>query len=329
MARSSFHVLVIGADAGGLCLAHGLVKAGIDVTVYEQDPAGIVFPQGFRVGLSAGGSRALYECLPPESFDLFTASCAAPLRLGSRWTESLHKLGSTAFPEPPDPVGGEKAVSPGTLRQVLLADAGEFVRFGQRLTHHERDRDGSVTAYFADGTSATGDVLVPFRVRPEHPSHTGTVGGRVPLTAEVRQLLPAEMSKGVSMIFAPGGYFFLSHAMEFDAERRRALRPGVGEQDVDHLAWTVTVPDGERLRDLRGEELLTTIRSLTPAWSPKLHKLFGLTDPATCFTGTSAQETGVDTALRDARILRARLVAARDGGFTLQELETRECAQRR
>ena len=37
MSQSSLRVLVIGAGLGGLCLAQGLRKAGVEVAVYERD----------------------------------------------------------------------------------------------------------------------------------------------------------------------------------------------------------------------------------------------------------------------------------------------------
>ena len=37
MSREPMEVIVIGAGTGGLCLAHGLKRAGINVNVYERD----------------------------------------------------------------------------------------------------------------------------------------------------------------------------------------------------------------------------------------------------------------------------------------------------
>ena len=44
MSQGTFplRVLVIGAGLGGLCLAQGLRKAGVDVAVYERDEGLVV-----------------------------------------------------------------------------------------------------------------------------------------------------------------------------------------------------------------------------------------------------------------------------------------------
>jgi 2-polyprenyl-6-methoxyphenol hydroxylase-like FAD-dependent oxidoreductase len=44
------HVVIIGAGTGGLCLAHGLKRAGISVAVYERDPTRADGLHGCRPG---------------------------------------------------------------------------------------------------------------------------------------------------------------------------------------------------------------------------------------------------------------------------------------
>ena len=45
---SGLRVAVAGGGLGGLCLAQGLGKAGIDVTVYERDAQLAARRQGYR-----------------------------------------------------------------------------------------------------------------------------------------------------------------------------------------------------------------------------------------------------------------------------------------
>ena len=45
------HVLIIGGGIGGLCLAQGLQRAGVNATVYERDRAITDCLQGYRVAL--------------------------------------------------------------------------------------------------------------------------------------------------------------------------------------------------------------------------------------------------------------------------------------
>jgi 2-polyprenyl-6-methoxyphenol hydroxylase-like FAD-dependent oxidoreductase len=75
---SPFHVVVVGAGTGGLCLAHGLKRSGISVAVYERDSTRADGLQGYRVGIDPDGSRALHECLPPDLYGTFVATFASP-----------------------------------------------------------------------------------------------------------------------------------------------------------------------------------------------------------------------------------------------------------
>ncbi|HEV2655851.1 MAG TPA: NAD(P)-binding protein, partial [Ktedonobacteraceae bacterium] len=48
-AKVPFHVLIVGAGIGGLCLAQGLRKSGIRVSVYERDSSPYFRNQGYRI----------------------------------------------------------------------------------------------------------------------------------------------------------------------------------------------------------------------------------------------------------------------------------------
>ena len=90
-------IMIIGAGTGGLCLAHGLRRAGVEVAVYERDTSrarddGL---QGYRIGIDPDGSRALHACLPPELFDTLVATCAKPPRYFNMMTEQRQELLST------------------------------------------------------------------------------------------------------------------------------------------------------------------------------------------------------------------------------------------
>src|SRR5690349_21214794 len=87
-----FHVIIIGAGTGGLCLAHGLRRAGISCAVYERDRTRSDGLQGYRVGIDPDGSRALSECLPPELFATFVATCARAPRYFNMLTEQMREV---------------------------------------------------------------------------------------------------------------------------------------------------------------------------------------------------------------------------------------------
>jgi cation diffusion facilitator CzcD-associated flavoprotein CzcO len=45
--RTALHVIVIGGGIGGLCLAQGLKKSGIGISVYERDASAQFRSQGY------------------------------------------------------------------------------------------------------------------------------------------------------------------------------------------------------------------------------------------------------------------------------------------
>lgn len=158
MTREPMNVVIIGAGTGGLCLAHGLKQAGINVTVYERDRTRTDGLQGYRVGINAHGIASLKACLPPDLFASFVATCARTPGHFNIVTERLTELLSITLDE--ESMAGGKSVSRMTLRQVLLTGLEENVHFDKTFTQYEQHADGSVTAFFTDGTHATADLLV-------------------------------------------------------------------------------------------------------------------------------------------------------------------------
>lgn len=309
------HVIVIGAGTGGLCLAQGLRRAGISVAVYERDRTRRDGLQGYRVGIDPDGSRALADCLPTDLFATFVATCA---RTPDRFNLLTERLGEVLSLDgwatnAHDPLNSEKSVSRMTLRQVLLTGLEEFVHFDKTFTHYRQHPDGTVTAHFADGSTATGDLLVAAdgsnsRVRRQYLPHatlteTGLVGitGKVPLTKETRALLTPRMCHGISMIFAPKGYSCIVHVMQFPWDVDGAPKSGIGSTDADLIAtWPGMQFDNTRdyiswgfagstrnlpphVMEMTGPQLHMLVAELTANWHPNLRQLFAITDPATCF----------------------------------------------
>ncbi len=153
------HVLIIGGGTGGMCLAHGLRRAGASVSVYERDRTRSDGLHGYRVGIDPTGNRALQECLPPELFDTFIATCARAPKYLNVLTEKMKLTATIPLRDDTDPIESERSVSRMTLRQVLFTGMEDVVQFDKTFTRYEH-HDGKVTAFFSDGTSATGDVLV-------------------------------------------------------------------------------------------------------------------------------------------------------------------------
>jgi len=310
-------ILIVGAGTGGLCLAHGLRQAGFShVTICERDRTRRDGLQGYRVGISPDGSRALQACLPQDLYDTFVATCARPPRSFSVLDEHLHTLLEVTERDGlnlgTDPVDSEKSVSRMTLRQVLLTGVEDVVRFDTRFSQYAQRADGSVEAFFEDGTSLVADLLVGAdgsnsRVRQQllpdaRPEDTGIVGiaGKVLLTDEVKRLIAPPLWKGVTLIFGPKGYSWVSHTMEFPWRDGRP-KAGIGRTEAELIgSWPGLLFDntsdyfmwgfsGARKRlpvdpmPLSGGQLIDLVLQLTPDWHPNLRSLVELSDPSATF----------------------------------------------
>jgi 2-polyprenyl-6-methoxyphenol hydroxylase-like FAD-dependent oxidoreductase len=307
------HVLIIGGGTGGMCLAHGLKQAGVSVAVYERDRTRSDGLHGYRVGINPTGNRALQQCLPPELFDTYIATCARSPRYFNVLTEKLRSTATVALREPTDPVDSERSVSRMTLRQVLFTEMDDVVQFNKTFTHYQQHDDGTVEAFFADGSSATGDVLVAAdgansAVRQQYLPHATVtdagiiaIGGKVPITAETKPLLPHNCFQGLSLVFAPKGRFCIWHVMEFKWDAQGQVKGGIGGNDAELIEkWPGLLFDNTRdyinwgfwassdkyppgVMDLRGEDLIRLVLDMTPGWHPNMRRLFGLADPGSCF----------------------------------------------
>jgi len=320
MPETPLRVIIIGAGTGGLCLAQGLRKAGgITVDVYERDRTRTDGLFGYRVGISPDGNRALKDCLPPELFQTYVASTAATPFWSVMLTEQLQELFSQSMDDfyggtpPKDLASREFSVSRMTLRQVLLTGIEDSVHFEKTFTRFTQNDDGTVTAFFTDSSSATGDILVGAdgsgsRVRRQYLPQaklvdSGLIGvtGKVPLTPETKALLPEKSRSAVSMVFAPRGFFCILHVMEFPWGQDGVPKQGIGSSDTELLAkWPGLLYDNTRdyimwgfstakrylpdnVLQLSGKELQDLVLRLTADWHPNLRELFARTDPGAVF----------------------------------------------
>ena len=252
-------MLIIGGGTGGMCLAHGLKQVGVSVAVYERDRTRSDGLHGYRVGINPTGNRALHQCLPPELFATFIATCARSPRYFNVLTEKLGFTATVPLREPSDPIDSERSVSRMTLRQVLFTDMDDVVQFDKVFTHYRQHDDGTVTAHFADGSSATGDVLVGAdgansAVRQQYlPQATVkdagiiAIGGKVPITAETKPLLPRNCFQGLSLVFAPKGRFCIWHVMEFKWDSDGQVKSSIGGNDAELIEqWPGCLFDNTR-----------------------------------------------------------------------------------
>ncbi len=147
-------ILVIGAGIGGLCLAQGLARAGIDVRVYEREPGVHTGNHGLRIGLGTLGLAALRECLPERVYGPLAASAGRLSGERPVFDRHLELIGllSPAY----DGLAADRHV----LRHLLRSGLAGRIAFGKDLVEYAETADGTVRAVFADGSTDTGDLLV-------------------------------------------------------------------------------------------------------------------------------------------------------------------------
>ncbi|MDT7552112.1 MAG: hypothetical protein QOI16_648, partial [Pseudonocardiales bacterium] len=165
MADPPLRVMIIGGGIGGLTLGHALAAAdGVEVQIYERNRAAADWLDGYRININPHGSRALHQCLPPPLWEAFVATSTTPPGGITFRTEQLRELFTITRDDmtggSPDPADGQYGVSRIVLRNLLLTGLDDHVRFGAEFERYSVATDGTVTAHFADGSTATADVLV-------------------------------------------------------------------------------------------------------------------------------------------------------------------------
>src|SRR5262249_56788593 len=121
--------------------------------------------QGYRFHMDIRGEEALHACLPTRLYELAMATRGQPSKGATVFSlvdGELREAATGRFPESDSPafVTVASAIDRLTLRQILLAGLDDVVHFGKEFTRYEQRTDGTVHAYFADGTEAVGNVLV-------------------------------------------------------------------------------------------------------------------------------------------------------------------------
>ena len=153
MTKRQFHVGIVGGGIGGLCLAQGLKKAGIRVSVFERDRARRDRLQGYRIHISPKGSRSLHKCLPHHLFKAFVETCGGEGNSFRFLTERMEELLTLDLRGEDHPVERHRSASRITLRQILLSGLDEVVHFHKMFERYDIASDGQIIMHFADGTN--------------------------------------------------------------------------------------------------------------------------------------------------------------------------------
>ena len=250
-------VLIAGGGIGGLTAALALLRAGIEVEVYEQ--AAELKEVGAGVQLAANGTRVLYQLGVGE--ELKALSCEAQgkeIRLwntGETWKlfdlgpESIEHYGFPYFTVyRPDLLD--------VLTRAVRREKPDAIHLGARCAGFSQDDDG-VTLELENGASARGAALVGAdgvhsRTRQsllgaDRPEFTGTIAWRgiVPM-----ERLPAHMARMVgSNWVGPGG-----HVVHYPLRAGKVMNfVGILERsDWQIESWTARGTQQELAADFRG-----------------------------------------------------------------------------
>ena len=318
-AEKKLPVLIAGAGIGGLCLAQGLHKAGIDIMIFEKDQSESYRPQGYRLKLEADAAEALRESLPADVYEAFEASCA------------ISTFGESDF-EPitgsciKSRVGGGLAGNQGlratytvdraVFRRILMSGIEDKIFFGKELASFEgavKEGISSVITHFHDGTHAIGRFLVGAdgsrsAVRRQHlPSHkivdTGAICiyGKTNITPALLEQFPERALQWMtvcsdvapliqSILIGDSPLTLLSEPIRFQAKGSDRSGP----LSDDYVYWVLIGrkelfidPSTGSLGELeavehKAEDSARLSLELTREWHPSLRSLFELQEIHQC-----------------------------------------------
>jgi len=310
---SSPHVLIIGGGIGGLALAQGLRKNSIPFTLFERDPSPSTRAQGYRIRIADIGAKGLHYCLDDELWSLYQRTCAESKGMGVRMnaidgsTQPMFgpgggprgmRGGGSGGPPIEDPRWQGKADRT-MLRALLLLGIEENVKFGKTFTKYEVT-DSGVTAFFSDGTSESGTLLVGAEgvtsaVRKQLLPHhrymdTGArmLYGKTPITPELEaRFAPAAMKGGITVIQDSSPLTLFLEPIRFPNNAAIESQRRIPKTE-DYMYWvlsgsanTVGLSDSE-MYSLTGKEAADWTMKLTEKWLPSFRGLLELQNPSQC-----------------------------------------------
>jgi salicylate hydroxylase len=297
-------VMIIGGGIGGLCLAQGLHRAGLPVAVYERTEARTDWLQGYRIHINPHGSRALYDCLPPDAWQRFLDSVSVNGGGFGFATEQLQDLLRFAGEEIlPDATRADAhyGVSRISLREVLLSDLDDVLRLGKTFERYEMGADERVTAYFSDGTSATAAVLIGAdgansRVRQQLLPYAERIDTGVLAVAGKHRLngasldgasLPRSLREDANMVVPAGSGFLFTAVWQTDRKNlveETAPDSFLLNNTTAYTFWAYADKASRFPADTEtqsGDRLQSLVLDRTTDWARALRELIGGSDPAT------------------------------------------------
>jgi 2-polyprenyl-6-methoxyphenol hydroxylase-like FAD-dependent oxidoreductase len=295
-------VVIAGAGLGGLCLAHGLRQAGLDVQVLERRPSPADQPASYGIHLNPHGLRSLRACLPAANWDQLLAASVPALDVVRFRDQQLRILAVINHEDPAaDPALHRRAVSRSALRDALLlglnttnGSAADVVQWGRAVTGWDHEPNGGLVVRCEDGTEQPADLLVGAdgsnsQIRAQRlpgldRQELGilNIAGRVPLTADLSAQLPTTVTDGsVNNVVpaGPGWMFAATWRIDPDASSANAADPA-----TFFLVWAWAAARESYPADVDQRtpaQLGDLVADRVARWSPAIRHLVAVTDPAT------------------------------------------------
>ncbi|KAK4501323.1 hypothetical protein PRZ48_007131 [Zasmidium cellare] len=283
-------LLIIGGGVGGLALAHGCKKHNIAFHVYERDRTEAYRAQGYRVRIGGPSVTALQNLLTEQLYNDFEVSCAD--NRAADIAEIDAETGRVDLPNVGDDVRAKLdghpsgwCVDRSAFRNVLIRGLSENeISYDKVFERYELTDDG-VTAYFEDGSQATGTLLVGAdgknsNVRKQllpqiEPQETGVrcIYGKTLITPEILSTLPPTAAKSMSFIKDRSQETLAIMGLEpiTFPNRNELSQRGIG-YPPDYLFWALTGPSdvlgfgSEEKRYLSTEESEQAALKVTSHW---------------------------------------------------------------
>jgi len=238
-------VAIIGAGLGGLVLAHALRQADVQVTLYERDVSEVSREQGYQIGLSDDGVKALDRVMFPKLAEFIESELAGD-RL-YKFTLTNRNL-RTFCVLSHGPHSRSVAVNRWKLRETLAVLGPQLdIQWNKQFARYEEHEDGRVTIHFEDGSTAEADVVVgadgaKSRVRAQrcpsslslNDTHVINIGGVSPLpSAEESPRINAILKNTMVRAFGTNGASLLFMPWRVPASNERKV------------VWAITQSDSE------------------------------------------------------------------------------------
>jgi 2-polyprenyl-6-methoxyphenol hydroxylase-like FAD-dependent oxidoreductase len=297
----------------------------------------------------------LRDSLPDNLFNLCMATA---IKSATRMVFLDHQLNQKfAKPIPPLPEDSFFGVHRLTLREILLAGLEEMVHFGKTFVRFAQLDDGQVCASFADGTEATGDLLIGadgtnsvvrnLLVPDARIDDLGdAIYGKTPITPDMLEWVPEVLIDSFNRLTGPDGVSmavatcrkrgsFTDATAKFASSLRLTEIP-------DYFSWTLS-RTSEQFRGADSLTLHRLARSMLKEWPPVVRQIVDEAESAATFpvsirsaqpvkpwhtsnvtllgdaihTMSPGRGEGANTALRDAQLLRHTLVEVETLGVPL------------